>query len=125
MKIFDVVRIDMRILGFQSSSSNNKSHILNIASRIFFAADATITLISSIWFFLATAKSFNEYVEVSFYIIHCFLLLTWYAAYLLQWKTYASLILELETSIEKSKIFLSHYLHILFLLKCYFCYKRM
>lgn len=101
MKTFELVRNDLRILGFLQTKSCPS--ILSTLSRVAFVADSTMILNSSLWFFLDTAETFDEYVESSYYVLHCFLLLIWYTGYSVQSKTYASLMTEIETNIQKSK----------------------
>lgn len=93
----------MRLLGFQQLNSNPKLRNLSILSRVLFLSDVVIVLFAAFWFFLFTAQSFSEYVGSSFYVFHGILLLIWHTVYFLQRKTYASLIAELETKIDKSK----------------------
>lgn len=93
----------MCILDVLTSNSNRNAQILRIVSRCFFIGDTATILLSSFWYCSFTARTFNEFVEAFFFVIHTCLLMTWYQVFLSQRFKYTQLMTEIDATIGKSK----------------------
>lgn len=101
MKSIDLLSKYLRFFGFLPSLGRWN---LSIVSICLYYGISLVALISTMWFFSFTAHTFGEYVNSFFFVLHGFLMISWYSVYFNQRRNYVSLVTELNTTIGKCKV---------------------
>lgn len=101
MKIFNFLRNSIfRLMGISPWDSVSGRMWFKLSKYVYFG-DATSVICSLVIFCSVTAETFSEYIEAFFYIVICFLLISWLSGFLLNKNEHDELIGELEAIIEK------------------------
>lgn len=97
---FSLLKYYMRLMGLMRSNFKKHSLALNIILISFLIN----FFVSTLWFFLATAKTFIEYSKCFYYMISQLLVLLWHFIYFWYGREYVRVFTDFDAIVERSKL---------------------